>query len=239
MIFGSAQTVEQYAGNPRVQPHGPGWSEVLIGDDCVDNWEKYLDVMVESVFSNGGRSCINASAIFASRHTEEIARALADKLGPVEVKKPTDSTAGLAAFTTPGMAKSVWGMIETDLKESGVTDLTSKFGPRLIEQERCAYLRPVIVHCDSPEPAVVKKEYMFPFASVVKCPQEQMLARIGPTLVGTVITQDEALIRAATDCGHIDRLNIGPLPTNRLNWLQPHEGNIIEFLFRNRAYQTK
>ena len=29
-----------------------------------------------------------------------------------------------------------------------------------------------------------------------------------------------------------------PLPTNRLNWLQPHEGNLIEFLFRSRAYQV-
>ena len=36
----------------------------------------------------------------------------------------------------------------------------------------------------------------------------------------------------------IDRLNIGPIPTTKLNWLQPHEGNIIDFLFRNRAYQV-
>jgi hypothetical protein len=53
-----------------------------------------------------------------------------------------------------------------------------------------------------------------------------------------VITGNEALISAASDCVHIDRLNVGPIPTNRLNWLQPHEGNIIEFLFRNRAYQV-
>jgi len=33
-------------------------------------------------------------------------------------------------------------------------------------------------------------------------------------------------------------LNIGPIPTNRINWLQPHEGNLIEFLFRSRAYQV-
>ena len=36
----------------------------------------------------------------------------------------------------------------------------------------------------------------------------------------------------------VDRLNIGPLKTIALNWLQPHEGNIIDFLFRNRAYQV-
>ena len=36
----------------------------------------------------------------------------------------------------------------------------------------------------------------------------------------------------------LDRLNLGPVPTTQLNWLQPHEGNIIEFLFRARAFQT-
>jgi hypothetical protein len=64
-----------------------------------------------------------------------------------------------------------------------------------------------------------------------------MLKRIGPTLVGTVLTRDPAFTAAASQCIEIDRLNIGPIPTNRLNWLQPHEGNIIEFLYRNRAYQ--
>ena len=28
---------------------------------------------------------------------------------------------------------------------------------------------------------------------------------------------------------NIDRLNIGPIPTTKLDWLQPHEGNICGF----------
>jgi hypothetical protein len=65
-----------------------------------------------------------------------------------------------------------------------------------------------------------------------------MLAKIGPTLVCSAITRDEQFTRALGDATHVDRLNIGPLATNRLNWLQPHEGNLIEFLFRSRAYQV-
>ena len=34
------------------------------------------------------------------------------------------------------------------------------------------------------------------------------------------------------------RLNIGPIPTIKLDWLQPHEGNIVDFLFRARAFQN-
>jgi len=238
MIFGSAQTVEKYKGNPRVQAHGPGFSKVILGDDEVDNWEQHIDMMAESIATNSGRGCINASGVWASRHTEEIAAALAAKLGPIEVKPPQDPEAKLAAFTVPGQGKGVWSMIEQDLKESGVKDMTSQYGERLIEKELCSYLRPVIAHSSSPDTAIVKKEYMFPFASVVKCPEDQFLKKMGYTLVCTAITKNEKLIGQLSDATFIDRLNIGPIPTTRLNWLQPHEGSIIDFLYRSRAYQV-
>ena len=66
-----------------------------------------------------------------------------------------------------------------------------------------------------------------------------MLETIGPTLVCTAITdkRDAAIAHCSTPT-HIDRLNLGPVPTTQLNWLQPHEGNIIDFLFRARAFQA-
>ena len=64
-----------------------------------------------------------------------------------------------------------------------------------------------------------------------------MLSSIGPTLVCSAITQDAKWQRQLTDATHIDRLNLGPIPTIQLNWLQPHEGSIVDFLFRARAFQ--
>jgi acyl-CoA reductase-like NAD-dependent aldehyde dehydrogenase len=238
MIFGSAKTVEQYRANPGVQVHGPGFSKLVLGDDCVDGWERYLDVMAESVAINSGRGCINASAIYASRHTKEIAAALAERLGPIDVRPPQDPEAKLAAFTIPGAAKAIWGQIEAGLAAPGVTHMTAAYGDRLVEGERCGWLRPVVAHCTSPEPEIARAEYMFPFVSVVECPQEAMLERIGPTLVCTAITDDPAFRSALVDCTAIDRLNLGPIPTTKLDWLQPHEGNIIDFLYRSRALQT-
>lgn len=237
MVFGGQQTIDQYHGNPKVQPHGPGFSKVILGDDVVDDWEQYLDLMVQSVFANSGRSCINASGIWASRHTKEIAQAIAERIGPVEIKDPTDDEASLAAFTMPGMAPAVWGMIEQDLAEEGVTDYTASYGERLVQMERCDYLKPMVVHATGPDKGVAKKEYMFPFVSVVECPQEEMIKNMGYTLVCTAITANEKWAHQLLNATHIDRLNIGPIPTVKLDWLQPHEGNIIEFLFRSRAYQ--
>src|SRR6267154_3935064 len=129
MIFGGTTTVERYKGDTRVQVHGPGFSKILLGDDVVDQWEKYLDVIVDSVFLNSGRGCINCSGIWASRHTREIAAALADRLGPIEVKPPEDPTAMLAAFTVPNQARAIWATIEAGLQEPGVEDRTTRFGP--------------------------------------------------------------------------------------------------------------
>lgn len=237
MIFGGKPTVDAYRGNPRVQVHGPGFSKVLLGDDVVDDWERYIDVIADSVYLNSGRGCINCSGVWASRHTEEIAKALAERLGPIEVKPPDDPEAALAAFTVPGQAQGIAALIEQDVQESGVTDMTSAFGPRLVEQERCAYLRPWVLHCDSPRRAIANKEFMFPFVTVVRCPQDEMISKIGGTLVASAITANESWSRQLLDATHIDRLNLGPIPTIKLNWLQPHEGNIIDFLFRARSFQ--
>jgi acyl-CoA reductase-like NAD-dependent aldehyde dehydrogenase len=237
MIFGGSATVERYRGNPKVQAHGPGFSKILLGDDVVDEWESYLDLMVESIYLNSGRGCINCSSVWSSRHTREIADALAARLGPVEALPPNDPKAGLAAFTVPGMGAAVWKQIERDMQGAGVTHVTERYGPRLVEHQRASYLRPTILHCQSAEVPAANTEYMFPFASVVNCPQAEMLRRIGATLVGTVITSDQAFRDAAANATNIDRLNLGPIPTTKLNWLQPHEGNLVDFLYRNRALQ--
>ncbi len=237
MIFGGAPTVERYKGDPRVQVHGPGFSKIVFDEDTVDEWEKHIDWIADSVFCNSGRGCINCSGVWVPRHGKEIAAAIAERIGPVQPLPPDDPSSQLAAFTVPGMAQAVHSMIDVDVAESGVQDVTAKFGTRLVEKERCAYLRPTVVWCDSPDRAVAAKEYMFPFVSVVECPQDEMIARMGPTLVCTAVTEDAAFSRALMDATHIDRLNLGAIPTTQLDWLQPHEGNIVEFLFRARAFQ--
>ncbi|HSR69398.1 MAG TPA: aldehyde dehydrogenase family protein [Acidobacteriota bacterium] len=240
LIFGGKPTVDQYRGNPGVQVHGPGFSKILIGEDQVDQWRDHLDLMADSVLVNSGRSCISCSGIWVPRHGREIARALAERLAPVAPADPTDPEAKLAAFTVVEQAEAVNQMIEDQLGEEGVEEVTARYreGDRLVKQERCAYLRPTVLHCTSPEPSLANTEFMFPFVSVVECPQEKMLDQISETLVCTAISQDEQWRRQLLDCTHIDRLNLGPIPTIKLNWLQPHEGNLVDFLFRNRAFQV-
>jgi acyl-CoA reductase-like NAD-dependent aldehyde dehydrogenase len=240
MIFGGTATVERYHGNPRVQAHGPGFSKIILGDDVVDDWREHLDLMVDSVLVNSGRSCISCSGIWASRHGREIAEALAERLGPVEPLQMGNPAAPLAAFTLPGVAEAISNQIDEGVKADGVTEVTEKHrnGPRLVQHQRCDYLRPTVLHCTNPDVEMANTEYMFPFVSVVDCPEKKMIGKIGQTLVCSGITKNPQLSQQLLDAGNIDRLNVGPIKTIALNWLQPHEGNIVDFLFRARAFQN-
>jgi hypothetical protein len=154
---------------------------------------------------------------------------------------PEDEEASLAAFTIPGTADAISAGIDADLQVPGVTDLTARLRggtSRIVKEGNAEYVLPTVLHSESPEASAAKKEYMFPFVTVVDCPEAKMLEQIGSTLVCSAITCNPGFRRALLDAVHIDRLNLGPVPTIQLNWLQPHEGNIVEFLFRERAFQS-
>jgi hypothetical protein len=52
------------------------------------------------------------------------------------------------------------------------------------------------------------------------------------------LTRDAGWSQRLIEATHVDRLNLGAIPTQKLDWLQPHEGNIVDFLFRQRALQA-
>ena len=239
LIFGDQATTQQYANNPAIQIHGPGWSKILVGEDCIENWRDYVDVMAAAISDNGGRSCINASAVVVPKHAAEIADALAQKLGPVEPVKKDDENARLSGFANVKMADFIDAQIEDGLKTPGATDATAKYrnGPRKITFDGGTYLRPTIVLCDSFAHPLANKEFLCPYASVVELPQKDMLAQIGYSLAVSAITKDEAFIEQLMASPEIERLNIGPVSTMKVSWDQPHEGNMFEFLWQRRSIE--
>ena len=237
LIFGDKTTTDQYAGNPGVQVHGPGFSKILIGDDEIENWPDYIDLMVSSISENGGRSCINASAIIVPKYAREIADALGKRLGPLKPLPVDDPEAVLSGFANPKMAEWIDSAIECDLAEAGAYDATAPYrdGPRLIQTEDGTYLRPTIVACESINHPLSNREFLCPYASVVEVPQSEMLDIIGPTLVVSAITKSDIFKNELLMDSRIERLNIGPISTMKISWDQPHEGNLFEFLYKRRS----
>jgi acyl-CoA reductase-like NAD-dependent aldehyde dehydrogenase len=158
------------------------------------------------------------------------------------VVKPTrneDPEARLSGFANAKMADFIDASIEEGLKVSGAEDATAKYrgGPRKLTFEGGTYLLPTIVRCDSFAHPLSNKEFLCPYASVVECPQNEMLEKIGYTLACTAITKDPAFITELEAYPEIDRLNIGPVSTMKISWDQPHEGNMFEFLWQRRSIE--
>ena len=240
MFFGDASTVASWQGTGKVQLHGPGWSKVLFGEDTAGDFEQHLDLLVGSVAANGGRSCINASGVWTPKGGREIAEAMAEKLAAVEARPLDHPEAQLAAFPDPEIARRISEMIDQQLDTPGAEDVTARYrdGGRVAEAGGCTFLLPTVIYCDDPDHPLAASEFIFPFVSVVETPAEDLLEKIGPTLIGTVITGDEELLGRALSSRSIDRLNLGPIPTYQISWDQPHEGNLFDHLYQQRAFQA-
>ncbi len=246
MLFGDASTTQPWANDRRVELHGPGFSKVVLGPDAARDWPRYVEVIASSIAENGGRSCLNASAVWTPACARELAEAVATELADIEALPAEDERSRLAAFAHPATAEHLDAAIESGLAVPGAEDVTARVRAarggserRLVHMGQAAYLLPTLIRCDRTDHPLAGRELLFPYAAVVECPEEEIFARIGPTLVCTVITQDERFARAAADARAVDRLNLGPIPTWRIRWDQPHEGNLFEHVYRRRAFQTQ
>jgi acyl-CoA reductase-like NAD-dependent aldehyde dehydrogenase len=237
--FGSDATVKKYSAFPSIQVHGTGRSKILIGEDMIHRWPEFLDVILQSISANGGRSCINTSAILVPSHRDELANALAAELAKIQPHPRDHPDAILCGFANPTLADGIDDLISAHLKDSGVTDVTAlhRETPRKVDAFDQTYLQPTLISCSEKDHALANTEFMFPYASIVEIPQSEMLSNIGQTLVVSAFTEDPHFIEQLLLSPDIERLNLGTFPTNRVQWEQPHEGNLFEFLYHRRAIQ--
>ena len=246
MVFGDVGSTKRWKADGRVDVHGPGYSKVVIGPDLADQWEQYLDVIAESMSNNGGRSCVNASGVWVTKHADAIAEALAKKLSSMSPRAADDPQAVLAPFADPETGRRISAMIDSDMATEGAegTDkkraldvsATVRSKDRVVIAHGGTYLLPTVVRCDADHP-LANREFLFPFASVVQVKPEQLPECLCASLVVSCISNDPAFRARFVASPHVDRLNFGPLSTTQIGWDQPHEGNLFEHLYARRAIQ--
>ncbi len=246
MVFGDVGSTRQWQNDPRVEVHGPGFSKIVIGPDVADEWEKYLDLMVESIANNGGRSCVNASGVWVTKHGDRVAEALAARLAQLQPLPAEDDKAVLAPFADPSTAQRISAVIDQDLYPAdadGPARVTARDvsadvrgTERVVTVHGGTYLLPTVVRCDASH-ALANREFLFPYASVVEVPADSLPSVLGPSLVVTCLSNDPRFHERFVTSPHVDRLNLGPIPTTQIGWDQPHEGNLFDHLYARRSIQ--
>jgi len=237
MVFGDTGSTKLWRNDPRIEVHGPGYSKIVIGSDAIDDWENYLEVMVASIAENSGRSCINASGVWVTNHAREIAEALADRLARIVPRDADDPQAQLAPFADASVAERTSNIINSQME--GVFDASAarRGVGRVATHNGSTYLLPTIIHCANSDHSLANREFLFPFASVVEVDEAALPGALGPSLVVTAITRSQRLIDRLLASPLVGRLNIGAIPTNHIQWDQPHEGNLFDHLYSRRAFQ--
>jgi hypothetical protein len=237
MVFGDVSSTRRWKGDPRIEVHGPGYSKIVIGPDVADDWETYLDLMVESIANNGGRSCVNASGVWVTKHGDQIAEALAARLAEITPRPADDPEAVLAPFADPSTAERISTVIDQELGAGDDSGQAKAWPPnRVVTAYGGTYLLPTVIRCDPSHP-LANREFLFPFASVVEVPADQLPAVLGPSLVVTCLSNDKRFQERFVASPNVDRLNLGPIPTTQIGWDQPHEGNLFDHLYARRAIQ--
>jgi acyl-CoA reductase-like NAD-dependent aldehyde dehydrogenase len=244
MFFGDVGAVGAFAGDPRIELHGPGYSKVVFGADQAGRWADALDLVAGSVADNGGRSCVNASGVWTPAHGRDLADALANRLAAVVPRSAADPEAAIAPFVNPKVAEHLSRQIDAGLAEPGAEDVTAGYrkGSRLVTHDGSTFLLPTVIHCTSSSHPLANREFLFPYVAVVDVTAAEMASMpdcLGPTLVVTALTNDGGLIERLLQSPLVGRLNLGPIQTNTIVWDQPHEGNLFEHLYGRRAFQQK
>ena len=164
MIFGGTATVERYKGDPRVQVHGPGFSKILLGDDVVDQWEKYLDIMADSVFA---QQRARMHQLFrhlgvASYERNRAGACRAAGPGRAEAARGSGSQSG-GVHGVPARPRPSGASIEVDLDEAGVERHDRPLWSAAGGEGTLRLSAADVIHCDSPEATLANTEFMFPF----------------------------------------------------------------------------
>src|SRR4030081_3491061 len=189
MAYGGEDVMRKYAGYSTMLPQGPGRSKILLTADV--DWREHLDVIVDSISHEGGRACVNTTAVFVQGATAPVARALAERLAAIPSLPPEDEHAVLPVLPLADAYKLERYLLS---RASGTEPWLG--GDGVVDElgDGSAVLRPAVHQLDRPDAPQTGIELAFPCVWVAPWTREAGTAVLKDTLVLTAVTRDERLL---------------------------------------------
>jgi acyl-CoA reductase-like NAD-dependent aldehyde dehydrogenase len=230
MVYGGADVVAKYAGDPTVLPQGPGRSKILLTRDV--DWREHLDTIVDSVSHHGGTGCVNATAVFIEGDPAPLCETLAERLAALPSLPPDDDKAVL-----PVQPAATAKAIGAYLARQAVGTKPWLGGDGIVDElcDGSAVLRPAVHQLAQSDAAQAGVELPFPCVWVAPWSAKAGLAPLRNSLVLTAITKELGLVDRLLDEPTISNLYLGDQRTYRMEPGLPHDGFLSEFLMRSKA----
>jgi acyl-CoA reductase-like NAD-dependent aldehyde dehydrogenase len=230
MAYGGEDVMRKYASFATMLPQGPGRSKIVLTAEV--DWRDHLDVIVASITDEGGRACVNTTAVFVDGDTTAFAQALAERLAAIPSLPPEDEDAVLPVLDVADARE-----IERYLLAKAEGTVPWLGGDGVVDElgDGSAVLRPAVHQVHRPDAEQAGVELSFPCVWVAPWTPEAGLEPFKDTLVLTAITRDTRLVDALVAEPTISNVYVGDHPTHWIEPGLPHDGYLAEFLMRTKA----
>jgi acyl-CoA reductase-like NAD-dependent aldehyde dehydrogenase len=230
MAYGGEDVMRKYAAYSTMLPQGPGRSKILLTADV--QWRDHLDVIIASISDDGGRGCVNATAVFVEGDTTPVAQAVAERLAAIPSLPPEDERAVLPVLPVADAHK-----LERYLLAKAAGTVPWLGGDGVVDElgDGSAVLRPAVHELDRPDAEQAGVELAFPCVWVAPWTREAGLEPLRETLVLTAITHDTRLVDALVAEPTISNVYVGDHSTTWIEPGIPHDGYLADFLMRTKA----
>jgi acyl-CoA reductase-like NAD-dependent aldehyde dehydrogenase len=230
MAYGGEDVMRKYAAQSTMLPQGPGRSKILLTADVP--WRDHLDVIVDSISREGGRACVNATAVLVEGDATPVAQAIAERLAALPSLPPQDEHAVLPVLPVADAQK-----LERYLLATAAGTVPWLGGDGVVDElgDGSAVLRPAVHQLDRPDAEQAGVELSFPCVWVAPWTREAGLEPLKDTLVLTAITQDTRLVDAFVAEPTISNVYVGDHPTYWIEPGVPHDGYLADFLMRSKG----
>jgi acyl-CoA reductase-like NAD-dependent aldehyde dehydrogenase len=230
LAYGGEDVMRKYAGLPQMLPQGPGRSKILLTAGV--DWREHLGMIVDSIVEDGGRGCINATAVFVEGDPAPLARAIAQRLAALPSLPPEDEDAVLPVL---GLAEA--RALERHLLAKAARTTPWLGGDGIVDElgDGSAVLRPAVHQLHRPDAEQAGVELPFPCVWVAPWTPGAGIAPFRDTLVLTAVTHDERLLDSLVAEPTISNVYIGDHPTCWIEPGIPHDGYLADFLMRTKG----
>ncbi len=233
VLFGMGHLEERYAANRNVKVYGPGRSKVVVLRNA--DFEAAVAMICRMVMDDAGRGCVNASAVIVEGDAGEFASAVAGRLEHTPVVSPLAEEAQLGALRGAAEAAAYNAFIDRGLLEGG-REWTPGRSERVATAGGAVIMRPVVIQVPSQHHPLFGQELPFPFVVFASTgSREEMLDAARNSLVVAIAGDDEELTRALFLEPTIDKVYAGGALGTNFDPREPHEGFLLDFLYRKKA----
>ena len=210
-----------------------GRSKILI--DC-DTPERYADAAYRRMTWNCGRTCTGLTSVIVKGDAREFACHVSEKLKNI-TNDSVDNGCSVVPLFELDRAKKMNEMIEEYIAKGEVEDITEEVrgSARLYEFDRAGALLPTVLYVKKKDSKMFGLELPFPFITVINAEQEELIYYSTNSLILSVVSDDKELINALCRESTILKVFCGDYIERGYNYLDPHEGYIIDFTYQKKA----